>query len=146
MKRLVIGFCIFVNRLVSAIIRTGNLVALALAAFIYVQIQADICTMRTDVRESLDTVACTAKLQDYVSHAQSFASNCADIASLEAHRAFTLDTELTLCMEDYDSLEHEHNKQITINRSMRVYIERLHKILRDNNLKIPAIQPRPIGG
>lgn len=144
--RIIIAFCVFVNSLVSASVRTGNLIALILAAFIYLQIQTDICTMRAEVRESLDKVACTAQLQDHVGYAQSFANNVGDIANMEANRAYMLDMELQHWMEDYDKLDARLDKAEIINRSMRVYIERLHRLLRENNVKIPPQQPRPLGG
>jgi hypothetical protein len=146
MRRLIVGFCTFINTLVAATIRTGNVLALVLAALIYFQIQVDIVTMENKVRSSLDTIACTGKMQTYLGRAQAFASDCSEIACIEAYRAATLDEELEAWMIDYDRLEDKYKQQIVINRSMRVYIERLHRVLRENQLKIPPQQPRPIGG
>lgn len=146
MKRLIVGFFILVNRLVAAFIRTGNVMALVLAGLLYVQIQTDIVTMEEKVGSALDTVACTGKLQDHVGRAQAYASSCAEIASMEVYRAATLERELDIWMADYDQLESRYKKEIIINRSMRVYVERLHRLLRANNVKIPPQQTRPVGG
>lgn len=146
MKRFIIAVCVIVNRLVSATIRTGNLLALVLAMFVFCQVETDILTMRGEVKKSLDKVACTARIQSYLAHAQAYAADSAAVTKIEAFRAQALEEELNFWMEDYDRLEASYNRQVIINRSMRVYVERLHKLLRDNNVKIPPQQTRPVGG
>lgn len=144
MKRILIGLYHFVVGVTKVTIRTGNLIALVLAACIFVQIQSNILVMEDVVSKALHEATCAARRLDFVDRAQSYAADCAEITKLEVHRTRTLEIELETWVAEYDDLSNEHLDQQLVNRSMRNYIVHLHQTLLDNGLKIPPRQTEPI--